>query len=56
VASIEPEPAPEEREAILTALEPLPATGGEWAAAALREGVSAEVPGPFNEHDVCSLW
>lgn len=45
-ATIEPEPPEEEREAILAALsEPAPG-GGEWAAAALLEGVEESEPDP----------
>ncbi len=46
VATIEPEPSEEEREAILAALSP-PAQADEgWAAAALLEGVEEGEPDP----------
>ena len=45
-ATIEPEPPEEEREAILAVLA-VPAPGdGEWAAAALSEGVEEGEPDP----------
>ncbi|MBA3347335.1 MAG: hypothetical protein H0T13_02125 [Actinobacteria bacterium] len=57
MAQIEPEPERDEREAILAALvPPSPPQGGEWAARALREGVSADHPASLTEHDVFSLW
>jgi hypothetical protein len=46
-ATIEPEPSAAEREAILAALERGPDAGpGEWAEAALLEGVESGEPDP----------
>jgi hypothetical protein len=43
---IEPEPAPEEREAILAALAEAVAEPAGWAHAALAEGVGQDEPDP----------
>jgi hypothetical protein len=47
IATIEPEPSEEEREAILAALGAVAeASPGEWAEAALLEGVESAEPDP----------
>lgn len=43
---VEPEPSPQEREAILAALAIAPEDEAGWAAAALREGVEQEPEEP----------
>lgn len=45
-ARIEPEPSPDEREAILAALELEDAGRPAWAGAALAEGVEQDEPPP----------